>query len=188
MEVIDKKLTVEDFFELELPDEATHYFELLNGMLVRKNAPSGGHQFAQSEIFGRLFTYVSEKNLGRVFGSPTAVVLSEFDAPQPDILFLAKENMGKFDTEWGVKGAPDLIVEIVSPSSFRYDRFDKKDLYARHGVREYWLVDPTYKSIEIFSLKENGKYEIHAFGVEDESITSLVLEGFEMKMEGVFAP
>ncbi|MEZ4935030.1 MAG: Uma2 family endonuclease [Saprospiraceae bacterium] len=185
MEVIDKKYTVENFFELELPDDATHYYELLNGLLVRRNAPSGEHQHVQSELLERFFAFVASKKLGKIYSSPTAVVLSDNDVPQPDIIFLKKENLAKFDPTWGIKGAPDLIVEIISPSSYRNDRVVKKELYQKYGVKEYWLVDSNYKSIEIFLLKENT-YQLHAFGIEDEKITSIVLEGFELELKDIF--
>ena len=185
MEVLDKKWTDKDFFELELPDSAAYYFELLNGILVRRNAPSGEHQHIQSELLEKFFAFVSLKKLGKIYSSPTAVVFSENDVPQPDIVFLKKENMDKFDPEWGIKGAPDLIVEIVSPSSYKYDRSDKKELYQKHGVKEYWIVDPNYKSIEIFVL-QSKQYELHAFAVEGEKITSTVLEGFELVLKNIF--
>ncbi|MBI5915627.1 MAG: Uma2 family endonuclease [Bacteroidetes bacterium] len=187
MEVLTAKMTVDEFFEVELPDEASYSYELLNGQLVRRNAPSGEHQLVQSELFGNLYIFISQKNLGKLFSAPTSVVLSEFDAPQPDILFLKKENMHRYDPDWGIKGAPDMVVEIVSPSSFKNDRFDKKQLYETHGVSEYWLVDPTYKSIEVFTLK-NGQYHLHAFGVGDEKITSTILEGLELELSKIFGP
>ncbi len=186
MVVESKKISVEAFFELELPDDANYSFELLNGILVRRNAPSGEHQLVQSEIFGNLYNFVKSKKMGMVLGSPTSVVLSDYDAPQPDILFLSNENMHKFDPEWGIKGAPDLVIEIVSPSSFKADRFDKKQLYEEHGVPEYWLVDPNYRSIEVFTLKD-GHYQIHAFGVDDEKISSLLLEGLEIELSSIFS-
>ena len=185
MEVLDKKYTVEDFFELELPDNATYYYELLNGILVRRSAPSGEHQHVQSELLERLFAFVAQNKLGKIYSSPMAVVLSENDAPQPDIIFLQKENLSKFDATWGIKGAPDLVVEIISPTSYRNDRVDKKKLYRKHGVKEYWLVDPNYKSIEVFVLKENT-YQLHTFGIEDEKITSTILKGFELELKDVF--
>ena len=186
MVVESKKISVEAFFELELPDDANYSFELLNGILVRRNAPSGEHQLVQSALLGQFFACVAAKKLGRVFSFPTSVVLSDYDAPQPDVLFLSNENMHKFDPEWGVKGAPDLVVEIVSPSSFKADRFDKKQLYEEHGVPEYGLVDPNYKSIEVFVLKD-GRYQIHSFGVEDEKISSVVLEGLEIELGNIFS-
>ncbi len=185
MEVLDKKYTVEDFFELELPDDATHYYELLNGLLVRRNAPSGEHQFAQGKLLVKLIQFVETKGLGMIFSSPTSVVLSENDVPQPDLIFLLTENLSKVDPTCGIKGVPDLVIEIISPTSYRNDRVDKKELYRKHGVKEYWLVDPNYKSIEIFVL-QNDQYQLHAFGIENEKITSTVLEGLELELKDIF--
>ncbi|HFA50292.1 MAG TPA: Uma2 family endonuclease [Bacteroidetes bacterium] len=185
MEVLEKKMMAEEFFGLELPDNADYSYELLNGILVRRNAPSGKHQLIHGEIFGQLYLFVNQNDLGKIFSAPTSVVLSDSDVPQPDILFLSKKNNDKYDPVWGIKGAPDMVVEILSPSSFKIDRFEKKDLYEKHGVKEYWLVDPNYKSIEVFALI-NGKYQLHAFGLEDEKITSTVLKGFELELKNIF--
>ena len=92
MEVLERKYTIEDYFRLELPDDATHYFELLNGILVKRNAPSGKQQHVQSEILERLFAFVTPKQLGKIYSSPTAVVLSKNNVPQPDIVFLKKKT------------------------------------------------------------------------------------------------
>ena len=95
---------------------------------------------------------------------------------QPDILFIRAENMGILH-ERAVHGAPDLVVEILSPSSVKRDRHRKKELYARAGVPEFWIVDPVYRTIEVFSLSDTG-YALFSFGGEDERVSSGMLEGF----------
>jgi len=137
MEVLTKKIDFKEFQQMEFDDQDPFLYELLNGELVRKNTPSGIHQAIQSELFGRMYIFITQNKLGKIFASPTAVVLSDYDAPQPDLTFLRKENSEKFDPDWGIKGAPDLVVEIISPSSIKRDRFDKKELYERFGVKEY---------------------------------------------------
>lgn len=185
MEVLAKKITYEEFAKMDFPDDDPFLYELLNGELVRKNAPSGEHQYVQSELFYRLMHYVTEKKLSRVFSSPTAVILSEENAPQPDLIFLGKDNENLLDPEWGIRGAPDLIVEIVSPSSYKRDHLEKKKLYAQSGIAEYWIVDPSYHSIEIYILK-GEEYELHAFGISGEQVASKVLEGFTMEVDAIF--
>jgi Uma2 family endonuclease len=185
MDVSVKKMAYQEFLRLEIPDEADFQYELLNGELVKKNAPTGKHQFAQSELFYKMMHFVTEKNLGRVFSSPTAVVLSDNDAPLPDLIFLSKAKMKLLDPEWGIMGAPDLVVEIVSPSSYKRDHYDKKKLYAASGIPEYWLIDPSNQSIEVLTLKD-GSYQLHAFADADGEVTSLALKDFTLKAKTLF--
>ncbi len=161
------------------------YYEKLKGVLVKKNVPSGRHQFAQSKLLSTFNRFVDDKELGIVFSSPTAVILSDESAPQPDLIFLSQDKMSLFDPEWGIKGSPDLVVEIISPSSYKRDHFTKKKLYAQYGIKEYWIVDPLNQSIEIYKLKKKT-YELHAIGVEEEKVTSNVLKGFELKVNSIF--
>ena len=185
MEVLARKITYEEFAKMDFPDDDPFLYELINGELVRKNAPSGEHQFAQSKLFSILSRFVDDKEMGMVFSSPTAGILSEENAPQPDLIFLSKEKMKLLDPEWGIRGAPDMVVEIVSPSSYKRDHLEKKRLYAQYGVVEYWIVDPSYRSIEIYILKE-GVYELHAFGIDNEQITSQALKGFSIQVDAIF--
>lgn len=185
MEVLASKITYKEFAKMDFPENDAFLYELINGELVRKNAPSGEHQFVQSELFYRLMHFVTEKKLGRMFSSPTAVILSEENAPQPDLVFLSQEKMKLLDPEWGIQGAPDLVVEIVSPSSYKRDHLEKKKLYGQYGIAEYWIVDPSYRAIEIYVLKD-GTYELHAFGIETEQVTSQVLKGFSLEVNTVF--
>ncbi len=185
MTVLTKKIGIQEFLQLELPDNSTYFYELINGELVHRNTPSGEHQEVQSNLLEQLIPFILSKKLGKLYTSPTAVVLNEDTVIIPDLVFLKKENRHKFDAEWGIKGAPDLVVEIVSPSSFKLDRFEKRSLYLENGIPEYWIVDPNYRSIEIHSLRD-GRYEISAFGVEEESVTSEVLVDFELKVKDVF--
>ncbi len=185
MEVLARKITYKEFAEMDFPENDPFLYELINGELVRKNAPSGEHQFAQSKLFSLLSRFVDDKELGIIFSSPTAVILSDENAPQPDLIFLSKEKMKLLDPEWGILGAPDMLVEIVSPSSYKRDHLEKKRLYAQYGVAEYWIVDPSYHSIEIYILQE-GTYQLHAFGVDNEQITSHILPGFTMEGDSIF--
>lgn len=185
MEVLARKITYKEFAKMDFPDDDPFLYELINGELVRKNAPSGEDQLVQSELFYRLMHFVTEKKLGRIFSSPTAVILSEENAPQPDLIFLSKEKMNLLDPEWGIRGAPDMVVEIVSPSSYKRDHLEKKQLYAQYGVAEYWVVDPSYHSIEIYILQE-GVFQLHAFGISGEEVSSHVIKDFSMEVDSIF--
>jgi Uma2 family endonuclease len=111
------------------------------------------HQDAQSKLGSRLGNFVEERNLGRVYFAPTDVVLSDTNVVQPDLLFLSRERE-QIITYANIQGAPDLAVEIVSPSTDERDRTVKRKLYAEHGVKEYWLVDPDAMTVTILLLGE----------------------------------
>ncbi len=119
------------------------------------------------------------------FSSPTAVILSEENAPQPGLIFLGREKMNLLDPEWGIRGAPDMVVEIVSPSSYKRDHLEKKQLYAQYGVTEYWIVDTSYHSIEVYTLQE-GTYQLHAFGISGEQVSSTVIKGLSIEVDSIF--
>ena len=121
-------------------------YELLNGELLMVPAPNMAHQKAQAELGIRLGAWVKERGLGSVFFSPTDVVLSDSDVVQPDLLFISNER-GHVVTRDNVQGAPDLVVEVLSPSTSAVDWTTKRDLYARYGVREYWIVDPDDRTV-----------------------------------------
>ena len=112
------------------------------------------------------------------------VVLSDADVVQPDILFVSNER-AHIVTQDNVQGAPDLVIEILSPSTAELDRTFKRSLYARHGVREYWLVDPTGKTVEVLALAEQGFDTVALFG-PDQVVTSPLLVGLDMNLNEVF--
>ena len=189
MEVLARKITYEEFAKMDFPDDDPFLYELINGELVRKNAPSGEHQFVQSELFYRLMHFVTEKKLGRIFSSPTAVILSEENAPQPNLIFLSKDKMKLLDPEWGIRGAPDMVVEIVSPSSYKRDHLEKKRLYAQHGVVEYWIVDPRDRTMRVLRLSasENSStyHEAGCYAL-GQAARSVLLPGFSLDTAEVF--
>lgn len=119
------------------------------------------------------------------FSSPASLILSEENAPQPGLIFLGREKMNLLDPEWGIRGAPEMVVEIVSPSSYKRGHLEKKQLYAKYGITEYWIVDPSYHSIEIYVLQE-GSYQLHAFRISGEQISSQAIEGFSLEVDSIF--
>lgn len=151
------RFTYEDY--RSLPYVERQRFELLEGELIPVTpSPGATHQWLCGELAFHLRRFVKEHQLGRVYEAPLDVVLGEAgeeQVVQPDILFIAKER-GKIIHEEEIRGAPDLVVEVLSPSTAEKDRFFKRTLYARHGVKEYWLADPDSKSIELLTLGERG--------------------------------
>jgi Uma2 family endonuclease len=111
------------------------------------------------------------------------VVLDEQNTVQPDLVYVSTER-SEIIQRRAIFGVPDLLVELVSPSSVRRDRYDKKELYARFGVREYWIGDPANRSLEVLTLKA-GQYELHCAAEEKGRITSLVVPGLEFDLSEV---
>ena len=129
--------------------------ELIEGDFYVVPAPTFRHQIISRNLGMLLWEFVRGKGLGQVVWAPTDVVLSPESVVQPDILFISNERRGII-TEDNVSGAPDLVVEILSPSTAERDRELKLTLYARYGVREYWIVDPEDSSVEVMALGDAG--------------------------------
>lgn len=174
--------TVRDY--KALPESETKRYELLGGELVVVPSPTWRHQEISSRLLYQLQAFVDEHSLGYVVAAPLDVVLSDEDVVQPDILFISHER-ASIIREDGVYGAPDLIVEILSPSTAERDRTYKKTLYARHGVREYWVVDPALSTVEVFTQGEKG-FERAALYNPEDVLRSPLLKGLEIPLPKVF--
>jgi len=132
--------------------------QLINNNLVMSPAPTDPHQKILRDISAQLFFYVSKNQLGEVRVAPYDVYFNRKNVYQPDIVFVAKENINKIKED-GLHGAPDLVIEILSPRTAKYDLEDKKDIYERYGVKEYWAVDPVSKQIYFFKLVKDEYVE-----------------------------
>ena len=148
------KFTYEDY--RHTPDDKR--YELLDGELIMAPAPRTAHQRTSRKIGNSLDTFVTENNLGEVFIAPYDVVLSNTDVVQPDLLFVSKER-SYIVNEDNIRGAPDLVIEILSPSTAQRDRTLKRTLYALHGVPEYWQADTDAKIAMVLTL-DNGEYKV----------------------------
>jgi len=132
--------------------------QLINNNLVMSPAPTDPHQKILMDISAQLFFYVSKNQLGEVRVAPYDVYFNRKNVYQPDIVFVAKENINKIKED-GLHGAPDLVIEILSPPTAKYDLEDKKDVYERYGVKEYWAVDPVSKQVYFFKLVKDEYVE-----------------------------
>ena len=128
--------------------------QLINNQIFMSPSPTNSHQKVLGTIFKQLLDFVESGNLGEVRVAPFDVYLNRKNAFQPDIIFIANENLHKLEED-GFHGAPDLVIEILSPGSWRFDKEDKKDEYERSGVKEYWMVEPRDKTTEGFFLQNN---------------------------------
>lgn len=156
MAVLNPPRTMFEVFE-SLPEGTL--CQLINNNLVMSPAPSEMHQNILGKIFSRLLQYVEQHQLGEVRVTPYDVYFNRKNVYQPDIVFIAKENIGKIEED-GLHGAPDLVIEILSPRTAKYDLEDKKDVYERYSVKEYWIVDPISKQVSFFKLVNDEYVEI----------------------------
>jgi len=174
-----KRWTYEEYYRL---DDDQRY-EIIDGNLLLAPAPDTWHQDWTRDLFRIIDRHVTAHRLGKVFFAPVDVVLGAENTVQPDIVFIATANADIIQRR-AIFGTPDLLVELVSPSSVRRDRYDKKELYARFGVKEYWIGDPANKALEVLTLKE-GRYELQCCAEVKGKLTSLVLAGLEFDLSAI---
>jgi Uma2 family endonuclease len=141
-----------------LPDDGNRY-EIIAGVLYTTPAPGAGHQSVSARLVTFLVTHVEFAGLGRVFAAPVDVELAPDTVVQPDIVVILSANLDRI-TPSRIIGAPDLVVEILSPGTAGYDRREKQDAYARAGVGEYWIDDPGAQTVELLTLEQGG-YRSH---------------------------
>lgn len=177
-----RKYTYEDY--LNLPDDGNRY-EIINGELIMTASPVTSHQKVSIFLSTEIQVYVTKENIGFVFYSPYDVIFDDKNIYQPDILFISKENKNII-TEENIKGSPDLIVEILSPSTAYYDLFEKKEVYEKFGVKEYWIVDPQKHWIEIFALKQN-KYVLYSRTEKKGKVKSSLFKKLDIDASKLFA-
>ena len=142
-----------------LPDDGRRY-ELFEGELSVTPAPGTRHQVVTGNLFVTVRQHVLAKGLGTVLISPLDCILSDTSVVEPDIVFVDAQHASRV-SERGIEGAPTLAVEVLSPSSERTDRGRKLDLYARHGIGHYWIVDPVGRTIDGYVL-EASAYRVAA--------------------------
>ena len=174
------KFTYEDY--LNTPDDTR--YELLDGELVALSSPEEFHQRVSILLGAKLVQFAVEHSLGRIYHAPFDVVLSDMDVVQPDLIFVSNER-ADIITPANIQGAPDLVVEILSPSTATRDKTFKRSLYARHGITEYWMVDLTEKTITVLRLGEREFEVVDTYG-EGESLTSPTFQGFTLNLDDIF--
>ena len=174
------KFTYEDY--KHTPEDKR--YELLDGELIMVLAPRTAHQRTSRDILIPINTFVAENDLGEVFIAPCDVVLSDTDVVQPDLLFVSKER-SHIITEDNIRGAPDLVIEILSPSRAQRDRTLKRTLYALHSVPEYWQADTDAKIAMVLTL-DDGEYKVAGIYGEGQMLVSPLLQGFTLEIDKIF--
>lgn len=176
------KFTVRDY--MNLPESEEKRYELIAGELYMVPSPNPFHQKITGNLFRILSDFVEEHDLGLVFIAPLDVVLSDEDVLQPDVIFISKEREGIIG-EQNIQGAPDLVIEVLSPSTAGRDRTIKRARYLRYGVREYWIVDPQTRSIEVMKAGQT-EFETQRVYPEGTAATSPLLADLRMDVIRIF--
>ena len=146
----------------DTPEDGNRY-EVIDGELFVTPPPIEPHQRAEGVLFGYLWQYVHPRRLGRLYPAPVGVVLDDANGLQPDLVYVSRERQGII-VERGIEGAPDLVVEILSPSTRSRDRGVKMRRYAAAGVPHYWIVDPRSRALEPYRLTDEGYDLLGSFG------------------------
>lgn len=176
-----KKLTVDDF--LALPD-GPPWVQLIDGAFYVSESPSKAHQQVVGKLHLALGNWIERTRLGEVYLAPFDVILSRHDVAQPDLLFVSLERADRVDAK-GVKGAPDMAIEILSPTTAALDQGKKLALYARSGVRELWLIDPTLRTVTIRRFGPGLHKSEQSCGPADR-LQSPLLPGFAIPAARIF--
>jgi Uma2 family endonuclease len=185
IEVLERKITIQEFQEMTFPEDDFYIYELINGIIMRKAAPQPMHQFIVRRLSKAFEKLLDENPLGEFLTAPIDVFFDKYSRAQPDLLFIREDRTFIIDLVDGIMGAPDLIVEIISPGSVRMDRVDKKALYEEFGVKEYWIIDPNNHAIEIFSFK-NDRYLLKEYVENEGKINSDILVGLDLDVKTLF--
>jgi Uma2 family endonuclease len=169
-----------------MPDDGNRY-ELIEGEIFVSRSPSLTHQSVSGNIFLSIKAYLIEKPIGEIWATP-GVIFSEFSGVIPDLVFVSHQRRNEIASGDRITGAPDLVIEIVSPGAEneRRDRLAKRQLYGKHGVKEYWIVDFEKRTIEVYLLQAQILQLQSAFTEKDE-LTSSVLPGYRANVETILS-
>jgi len=183
MHVAEKKKYTEKDYQL-LEEGAP--FQLINGDLIMSPAPTSYHQLLSSRLFKIIDAFSEKTNAdGICLYAPLDVVLDEENIFQPDLIYISAERKNELFHD-RIMGAPDLIVEILSPSTAYYDLKQKKDFYERYRVKEYLIIDPVRPDAEVYSLI-NEKFELKQKEQQSGTIHLTTLPGLQIDLQKLFS-
>jgi len=157
--------------------------QLIDGELVMTPSATFDHQAIVLRIASRILAFVSANQLGHVTMAPMDVYLTDTDVYQPDIIFISKDREDIIHDR--IKGAPDLVVEVLSPSNARYDLVHKKKVYEQSGIREYWIVFPEEQKVEVL-VKRDNRFAHGDSATRPGIVQSLILPGFTVNLDELF--
>jgi Uma2 family endonuclease len=174
-------MTVEEYRAMP---EGPPYYQLIEGELIMSPSPNRFHQVVTANVFTILRNHVDRHSLGIVYFAPMDVYLSDITVVQPDVLYVSNANKHVLADD-GIRGAPDLVVEVISPSNGPLEMRRKRPLYARHGVKEEWLIDPNLEQIHRYDFAANTSKPVRIVD-RDESFETPLLPGLIINAADVF--
>jgi Uma2 family endonuclease len=160
------------------------YYQVIEGDLVMSPSPTTFHQVVLGRIYSMILGFLDKHSIGEVFIAPLDVFLSDVNVYQPDVMFISNQRKSII-THHGMEGAPDLVVETLSPGTARFDKGSKRKIYARTGVQELWLVDPEAKTIQVYLLPKDVENPVATYG-PNATFTSSLLPGLKIKTASIF--
>jgi Uma2 family endonuclease len=182
MALRSRSLTIDDL--LQLRETSDERLELLDGEIVVTPAPAGRHQLVVMRLAALLTREIIEAGLGLALPAPFDIVLDEENLVQPDLFILLHDRAQQMEKA-RVTGPPSLAIEVVSPSSAARDRGPKRNLYAKHGVPEYWLINPDDQNALILSDPYEGRYRKETLATE--TLVSATIPGSSVDLKTLFA-
>ncbi len=182
MKVSIGRMSIEELDRL--PEDGNRY-ELIDGELYVSAAPRNKHQLVSTAFLELMLPFVRKHELGRVYHAPFDVYLEprKQTRVEPDIVFIARGRLDLIQDK-GLYGAPDLVIEIISESTSHVDLFDKRDLYQRCGVTEYWIADPDERQVWLYRFQESSEPRELVMG---DILTTPLLRGLEIQLSFLFA-
>lgn len=174
-----RKMTYRDW--LAIPKDGFRH-EIIEGDWFMSPAPGTPHQQVSMKLSILLGKFILERALGSFFAAPVDVVLSDEDVVEPDLVFVSSVRASIL-TEKNILGAPDLVIEVLSPTTASVDRGRKRDLYERHGVREYWIVDPDSRTVQIHEFVERRRVRSYR---DIDSFASDLFPGLTIRAAEIF--
>jgi len=167
----------------DAPDDQYRY-EVVDGDLYLTPAPSWGHQLSIGNLYSLLWNWIRERRLGYIVQAPLGVVLDNENGVQPDILYVSRER-ASIISQRGLEGAPDLVVESLSPSTEARDRGIKMRRYAAAGIPHYWLLDSQQETLEAYRLGPNG-YDLAGIFARGASFRPDLFPGLEIAIDDLW--
>ncbi|MGH7595009.1 MAG: Uma2 family endonuclease [bacterium] len=167
----------------QTPDDGKRY-ELIDGELYASGVPPSAHQLVVGNLLMVLTNYLKRYDIGKVLMGPLEVFFSETNLAQPDVIFISNDNL-KIIKPTKIKGAPDLVIEVLSPGTEKRDRTIKAKMYAKFGVQEYWLVKEKTATVEILCLQKGKLVPVVRLGKSD-ILTSPLFPDLKIPLSEIF--
>jgi Uma2 family endonuclease len=178
------KLTYDDF--VLFPDDGKRH-ELIDGEHYVTPSPNLAHQRVVGALYAELYMWLQSNPIGEVFVAPFDVLLSDVDVVEPDLLYISSERKRNILTPKHVTGAPELVVEVASPSTRTRDETVKRRLFERQNVLEYWVVDPDLQVVRVYRM-DGGTFgrPVELARERGDSLSTPVLPGFALPLVRIF--